>query len=79
MRTWLLHKKERLKAINKKLTLLSLSFAEHVLKEENRFELVVDDRADSTGLPEGVIAAADEAAADADTRASGSSRSTSRA
>lgn len=57
-------KKERLKAINKKLTLLSLSFAEHVLKEENRFELVVDNRADLAGLPEGVIAAAEEAAAE---------------
>ncbi|MGI6416633.1 MAG: M3 family metallopeptidase [Thermoguttaceae bacterium] len=57
-------KKEQLKAINKKLTLLSLSFAEHVLKEENRFELVVDDRADLAGLPEGLIAAAEEAAAE---------------
>ena len=57
-------KKERLKAINKTLALLSLSFAEHVLKEENRFELVIGDRADLAGLPEGVIAAAEEAAAE---------------
>ena len=57
-------KKERLKEINADLSLLSLKFGENVLKEENRFELVVDDRADLAGLPAGVIAAAAEAAAE---------------
>ena len=55
-------KKERLTEINSELSLLSLNFGEHVLKENNRFELVVEDEADLAGLPEGVIAAAAETA-----------------
>ncbi len=55
-------KKERLKAINVELSLLSLKFGENVLKENNKFVLILDDRADLAGLPEGVIAAAAEAA-----------------
>ncbi len=55
-------KKEQLKEINARLSLLSVKFGENVLKEENRFELVLDDQADLAGLPENVIAAAAEAA-----------------
>ncbi len=55
-------KKERLTEINSELSLLSLNFGEHVLKENNRFELVLDDEADLAGLPEGVVAAAAETA-----------------
>ncbi len=55
-------KKKRLTEINSELSLLSLSFGEHVLKENNRFELVIDDEADLAGLPEGVVAAAAETA-----------------
>jgi peptidyl-dipeptidase Dcp len=54
--------KEQLKEINAQLSLLAVKFGEHVLKEENRFELVVDDQADLAGLPETVITAAAEAA-----------------
>jgi len=55
--------KERLKEINVELSLLSLKFGENVLKENNRFELVLD-RDDLAGLPDAVIAAAAETAAE---------------
>ena len=55
-------KKDQLKEINAQLSLLSVKFGENVLKEENRFELVVDNQADLAGLPENVIAGAAEAA-----------------
>ena len=54
--------KEKLKAINKELSLLTLQFGENVLKENNRFEMVLDNKADLAGLPEAVIAAAAETA-----------------
>ncbi len=57
-------KKERLKEINAELALLTLQFGENVLKETNKFELVVADEADLAGLPAGVLAAASETAAD---------------
>ena len=55
-------KKDQLKEINARLSLLSVKFGENVLKEENRFELVLDDQADLAGLPENVISAAAETA-----------------
>ena len=55
-------KKARLTEINAELSLLSLSFGEHVLKENNRFELVLDKEADLAGLPADVVAAATETA-----------------
>jgi len=55
-------KKERLQEINIRLSLLSLKFGENVLKENNRFEMVLDNEADLAGLPPGVIAAAAETA-----------------
>ena len=57
-------KKERFKEINERLSVLSLQFGENVLKENNRFEMVIDDEADLAGLPDNVIAAAAEAAAE---------------
>lgn len=57
--------KGRLKEINAELSLLSLKFGENVLKENNRFELVIEDKVDLAGLPAGVVAAAAEAAAEA--------------
>lgn len=47
--------KEEFKEINKELALLTLQFGEHVLKETNRFELVIDNKEDLSGLPESVI------------------------
>ncbi len=54
--------KETFRAINQRLSLLSLQFGEHVLKENNRFELVIDNKSDLAGLPPSVVAAAAQAA-----------------
>jgi len=54
--------KEKLREINKELSLLSLKFGENVLKENNVFKMVIDNKTDLSGLPENVIAAAAEAA-----------------
>ena len=50
--------KERLKEINNKLSALSLTFSEHVLKDTNAFEMWIEDETDLAGLPEGAIEAA---------------------
>lgn len=55
-------KKARLREINKELSILSLEFGENVLKEDNRFELVIEKEEDLAGLPPSVITAAAEAA-----------------
>ena len=54
--------KTRLREINKELSLLSLKFGENVLKETNKFELVLDNEKDLAGLPKDVITAAAETA-----------------
>ncbi len=56
--------KEKLKELNQEISLLSLKFGENVLKETNRFEMVIDDEAGLAGLPASVIAAASETAAE---------------
>ena len=56
--------KEKLRKINEDLSLLSLKFGENVLKEDNAFELAIDDSSDLEGLPEGAVAAAAEAASE---------------
>lgn len=55
-------KKARFREINEKLSMLSLQFGENVLKENNRFELVIEDKKNLAGLPESVIQAASETA-----------------
>lgn len=55
-------KKDQLRKINSELSLLTLQFGENVLKENNRFELVIDDQTDLAGLPEMVVSAAAETA-----------------
>ncbi len=55
-------KKAELRGINARLALLTLGFSQNVLKEDNRFELVIEDRADLAGLPERAVAAAAQAA-----------------
>ncbi|MHB8971341.1 MAG: M3 family metallopeptidase [Pirellulaceae bacterium] len=55
-------KKEQLKEINARLSVLSVKFGENVLKEENRFKLILEQESELTGLPENVIAGAAEAA-----------------
>jgi len=54
--------KEKFRKINKEISLLSLKFGENVLKENNRFELIIDNKEDLAGLPEGVIHTAAETA-----------------
>jgi peptidyl-dipeptidase Dcp len=56
------NKKAELREINKELSLLTLKFGDNVLKETNKFELVIDNEADLAGLPENVISAAAETA-----------------
>ncbi len=56
-------KKEQLKKINEELSLLTLKFGENVLKDKNRFLLVLDKEEDLVGLPEGVKKAAAQLAA----------------
>ena len=57
-------KKGRLREINQELSLLSLKFGENVLKEDNAFEMVIEDETDLAGLPQTVITAAAEAASE---------------
>ncbi|MBU3821200.1 M3 family metallopeptidase [Flavobacteriaceae bacterium XHP0103] len=55
-------KKEKLREIDKKLSQLKLKFGENVLAETNRFEMLITDEADLSGLPEGTIEAAKQLA-----------------
>ena len=55
-------KKERLRQINERLSLLSVQFGENVLKENNQFEMIIDSEADLAGLPQRVIDTAAETA-----------------
>ncbi|MGD9346430.1 MAG: M3 family metallopeptidase [Candidatus Aminicenantes bacterium] len=57
-------KKARFREINEELSLLSIKFGQNVLKETNRFEMVIDNVEDLAGLPEAVITAAAETAAE---------------
>ena len=49
---------ERLRAINKELSVLTITFGNHVLAENNAFELWVDKEEDLAGLPASVVAGA---------------------
>ncbi len=55
-------KKKELRKINSELSLLTLQFGDHILEENNRFELVIDDQNDLAGLPEMAVTAAAETA-----------------
>ena len=55
-------KKERLKAINQELGLLSLQFGNNVVAETNAYQLFITDEAQLKGLPESAKAAAKEEA-----------------
>jgi peptidyl-dipeptidase Dcp len=55
-------KKAELAEINQELSVLSITFGENLLKENNRFELVIESEDDLAGLPEAVRTAAAEAA-----------------
>lgn len=51
-------KKDKLREIDKELSMLSLQFGENVLAETNAFQLHLTDEKDLAGLPEGTIEAA---------------------
>ena len=55
----------RMREINEELSMLTLDFGEHVLEENNKFEMVLDNRADLAGLSDAIISAAAEAATSA--------------
>ncbi len=59
-------KKEELRAINEKLSMLSVEFGENILKENNKFEFVIEDENDLEGLPQSVRDAAANAAKERD-------------
>ena len=48
--------KAEFRKINEELALLTLNFGENILKETNKFELVIDNEDDLEGLPESSIA-----------------------
>lgn len=50
--------KETLRKIDVELSQLSLNFGENVLAETNKHELLITDKSDLVGLPEGVVEAA---------------------
>lgn len=56
--------KAKLRKLNEKISLLTLKFGENVLKENNTFELVIEDKSDLAGLTSASISAAAEAAKD---------------
>jgi peptidyl-dipeptidase Dcp len=51
-------KKEKLREIDKKLSQLKLKFGENVLAETNKFEMLITDENDLSGLPDGAKEAA---------------------
>lgn len=55
-------KQARLRQINEELSLLSVRFGENVLKENNAFELVIENEEDLAGLPRAIISGAADAA-----------------
>jgi peptidyl-dipeptidase Dcp len=55
-------RKNRLRAVNERLSVLELQFNDNVLKETNAFKLVIENREDLAGLPGNAVAAAAEAA-----------------
>lgn len=57
--------KDRFRAINERLSVLTLQFGNHVLAEINDFTLIVDNQEDLAGLPENMI---QQAAAEAQKR-----------
>lgn len=52
----------RLREINEELSLLSVQFGENILKENNAFELVIEDETDLAGLPAAVVSGAADTA-----------------
>jgi peptidyl-dipeptidase Dcp len=58
-------KQARFREINEKLSQLTVQFGDNVLAETNNYQMVIDNKEDLAGLPDGVIAAAAEVAKNA--------------
>lgn len=59
-------KQERFREINQRLSILTLQFGDNVLAETNRFQLIIDNEADLSGLPQAIRDAAAESARNLD-------------
>ena len=59
-------KREQLKRLNERMSMVSLQLGENLLAENNGFRLVLEDEAELEGLPADVISAAAEEAGKAD-------------
>ncbi|MCD8293072.1 MAG: M3 family metallopeptidase [Prevotellaceae bacterium] len=55
--------RERYRSLRKELSMLSLQFGMHNLKETNAYSLLLTDKESLSGLPDSIVAAAAEAAA----------------
>ena len=55
-------KKQQLREIDKKLSQLKLKFGENVLAETNKFEMLITEESNLSGLPDGAIEAAKQLA-----------------
>jgi peptidyl-dipeptidase Dcp len=55
-------KKDKLRAIDKKLSQLKLKFGENILAETNKFEMLITNESDLAGLPDGAKEAAKQLA-----------------
>ena len=55
-------KREELKRLNERMSMVSLQLSENLLAENNGFKLILEDEADLVGLPPDVISAAAEEA-----------------
>ena len=51
-------KQQRLREINKQLSTLTIDFGNHVLADNNAYQLIIDKEEDLAGLPEAVISGA---------------------
>ncbi len=56
---------DELRAINEKLSVLKLQFGQNILKEDNGFQLVLEQEEDLAGLPERVVSGGARAAQEA--------------
>jgi len=59
---------EKLRILNKEISILQLTFGQNLLAETNQYRLVIDKESDLAGLPDGIVdAAAKEASSDPET------------
>lgn len=54
---------EKLRTLNKEISMFQLTFGQNLLAETNQYKLVIDKESDLAGLPDGIIDAAAKAAA----------------